>query len=146
MTSLWARWLLKSSASRLFTQPFIQGADQRNIKAPRHWPLWGEFTGDRWIPRTAGSYRGKVSIWWCHYRFRNVECTYSLHLGPWGKRPPCFITSTVSSNTNFGRYFSPRKLVGLLTWFTYQSWSLVFPTKFGCLDISNLELIIPDQS
>ena len=30
------------------------GADQKNIKAPRHWPLWGEFTGDRWIPRTNG--------------------------------------------------------------------------------------------
>ena len=27
-------------------------ADQRNIKAPCHWPLWGEFTGDRWIPPT----------------------------------------------------------------------------------------------
>ena len=25
-----------------------------NIKAPRHWSLWGEFTGDRWIPRTKG--------------------------------------------------------------------------------------------
>ena len=25
---------------------------KRNIKAPRHWPLWGEFNGDRWIPRT----------------------------------------------------------------------------------------------
>ena len=32
MTSKWARWRLKSPASRLFTQPFIQGADQRNIK------------------------------------------------------------------------------------------------------------------
>ena len=29
MTSLWAQWRLKSPASRLFTQPFIQGADQR---------------------------------------------------------------------------------------------------------------------
>ena len=28
--------------------------DQRNIKAPCHWPLCGEFTGDRWIPRTKG--------------------------------------------------------------------------------------------
>ena len=28
------------------------GADKKNIKAPRHWPLCGEFTGDRWIPRT----------------------------------------------------------------------------------------------
>ena len=25
---------------------------KENIKAPRHWPLCGEFTGDRWIPRT----------------------------------------------------------------------------------------------
>ena len=23
---------------------------KENIKAPRHWPLCGEFTGDRWIP------------------------------------------------------------------------------------------------
>ena len=30
-----------------------------NIKAPRHWPLWGEFTGDRWIPHTKGQLRGK---------------------------------------------------------------------------------------
>ena len=29
------------------------GADKK-IKAPRHWPLCGEFTGDRWIPRTNG--------------------------------------------------------------------------------------------
>ena len=27
------------------------GADKKNLKVPRHWPLWGEFTGDRWIPR-----------------------------------------------------------------------------------------------
>ena len=30
------------------------GADERNIKAPRHWPLCGEFTGDRSTPRTNG--------------------------------------------------------------------------------------------
>ena len=27
---------------------------KENIKAPRHWPLCGKFTGDRWIPRTNG--------------------------------------------------------------------------------------------
>ena len=27
---------------------------KENIKAPRHWPLCGEFTVDRWIPRTKG--------------------------------------------------------------------------------------------
>ena len=30
------------------------GADQRNINAPRHWPLWRKFTGERWIPGTNG--------------------------------------------------------------------------------------------
>ena len=25
-----------------------------NIKAPRHWLLWGEFSGDWWIPHTKG--------------------------------------------------------------------------------------------
>ena len=32
---------------------------KENIKAPRLWPLCGEFTGDRWIPRTNGQLRGK---------------------------------------------------------------------------------------
>ena len=27
---------------------------RRSMKAPRYWPLCGEFTGDRWIPRTKG--------------------------------------------------------------------------------------------
>ena len=39
MTSCWARWRLKSPASRLFTQPFIQAQIKENISAPRHWPL-----------------------------------------------------------------------------------------------------------
>ena len=52
MTSEWARWRLISPDSRLFTQAFILAQIKENIKAPRHWPLWGEFTGDRWIPRT----------------------------------------------------------------------------------------------
>ena len=45
---------VKSPASRLFTEPFIQAQIKENIKAPRHWPLCGKFTGDRWIPRTNG--------------------------------------------------------------------------------------------
>ena len=39
---------------RLFTQPFIEAQIKENNKAPRHWPLWGEFTDDRLIPRTNG--------------------------------------------------------------------------------------------
>ena len=32
---------------------------KKTIKARRHWPLWGEFTGDRWIPRAKGQWRGE---------------------------------------------------------------------------------------
>ena len=30
------------------------GEFKEKIKAPRHWPLCGEYTGDRWILRTNG--------------------------------------------------------------------------------------------
>ena len=33
--------------------------DQRKHQSSRHWPLCGEFTGDRWIPRANGQSRGK---------------------------------------------------------------------------------------
>ena len=50
----WAQWCLKSRASRLFTQPFVRAQIKGNIKAMRHWLLWGEFTGDRLTPCTKG--------------------------------------------------------------------------------------------
>ena len=46
VTSWWARWRLKSPASRLFTQQFIQAQIKENIKSPRHWPLCGELIGE----------------------------------------------------------------------------------------------------
>ena len=51
MTSWCVRWRLKSPASRLFSQPIIQTQIKENIKAPRRWPLCGEFTGDRPVTR-----------------------------------------------------------------------------------------------
>ena len=30
------------------------GADLRKHQSSAHWPLWGEFTGHRWIPRKKG--------------------------------------------------------------------------------------------
>ena len=61
---------------------------KENIKAPRLWPLWGEFTGDRWFPRTRASNAENVSIWWRHHGFRACVCIPSLsrRLGP--KRDP----------------------------------------------------------
>ena len=58
ITSSWARWRLKSLASRLFTQSFFQAPIKENI-APRHWLLWGEFVGDRWILHTKRQECGK---------------------------------------------------------------------------------------
>ena len=59
VTSWWARWRLKSPAPRMFAQPFVQAQIKENMKAPRHWPLWGESTGNRWIPLTKDQWRGK---------------------------------------------------------------------------------------
>ena len=67
MTSWWARWRLKSPASRLFIQPFIQTQTKENTKTPRHRPLCGEFTGDRWIPAQRASNAENVSIRWRHH-------------------------------------------------------------------------------
>ena len=50
---------LKSRVYRLFAQPFIQTQNKENIKAPRHWPLWGTSTDDRWIPLTKDQWRRK---------------------------------------------------------------------------------------
>ena len=49
------------------TQPFIQAQIKENINTPRHWLLWGKFTGDRWIPPTKGQKREFFSIWWRHH-------------------------------------------------------------------------------
>ena len=66
-TLQWARLRLKSQASRLFTQPLIQAQSKENIKAPRHWPLYGEFTGTGEFPALRASNTENVSIWWRHH-------------------------------------------------------------------------------
>ena len=49
--------------NRLFRQIKV------NIKAPRHWPLCGEFTGTGEFPAQRASYAENVSIWWRHHGF-----------------------------------------------------------------------------
>ena len=44
-------------ASPWFAQPFVQAPIKEKMTATRHWPLWGKFTGDRWIPLTKSKYR-----------------------------------------------------------------------------------------
>ena len=84
VTSLWAEWRLKSPALRLFTQPFVQVQMKENIKALRHWPLWGEFTGDCWIPHSQrASDAENVSIWSRHHddEFYQDNCILSCEHG-----------------------------------------------------------------
>ena len=70
----------------IVTQPFIQARIKENIKALRHWPLWAEYTGDRWIPRTKGQTRGKcfhmMTSSCCTEMFQNIRspaCGNSIH-------------------------------------------------------------------
>ena len=35
-------WVWNHKPRRLFTQPFTQAQIKETMKAPRHWPLWGE--------------------------------------------------------------------------------------------------------
>ena len=56
-------------------QPLIQAQIKENIKAPLHWPLWGEFTGDWWIPRTKDQWRGKSF----HLMTSSCHATHFFH-------------------------------------------------------------------
>ena len=60
--------VIMSSLASQFTSLLIiystvySGADQKKtskLRVTSHWPLRGEFTGDRWVPRTKGQWRGK---------------------------------------------------------------------------------------
>ena len=128
MTSQWARWCLKSPTSRLYAQPFVQARIKENIKAPRHWPLWSESTGDRWIPHTKGQSRRKcfhlmmsswqsLSNWVIHWVTPNIDkimaFTYWDYNNHFGYISNHFLAvmplSSYRGMTHFYDIFSPRK-------------------------------------
>ena len=51
----------------IITQPFIRTQIKENIKAMRHWPSCGEFTGNGEFPAQIVSNAENVSIWWRHH-------------------------------------------------------------------------------
>ena len=67
------QWLIMTTIASQITSLTVvystvySDADQRNIKAPRHWPLCGEFTGTSEFPAQRASYAENVSIWWRHH-------------------------------------------------------------------------------
>ena len=64
----------QTPASPLLAQSFVQA----HIKAPRPWPLWGESTGDRWIPLKKASNAENVFICLRHHAIspKTVEFYY----------------------------------------------------------------------
>ena len=56
----------------------LQAQIKENIKAPRHWPLCWEFTGE--FPTQKASDAEKVSIWWRHHAF----CESNSNIGDKG--------------------------------------------------------------
>ena len=45
---------MSTMASQITSLTIDEAQIKKNIKALRHWPLWREYTGDRWIPHTKG--------------------------------------------------------------------------------------------
>ena len=44
--------MASEATARWFAQPFVQSQITENTNVLRHWTLWAEFTGERWIPLT----------------------------------------------------------------------------------------------
>ena len=65
------------------TQLFVQAHIKKTLSS-RHWPLWGESTGDRWIPLTKGQERGNCFLSWrhhdCHSHWASAVATYRFPL------------------------------------------------------------------
>ena len=105
---------------------------KENIKASHHWPLWGEFTGDWWIPRTQmARYAENVSIWWRHHEILYClfqVCTQVLEL-PKGVQ---VVHATVaaghlSSSSIYPACFAPYLLTtactdGQVSWMLLPKW------------------------
>ena len=74
----------KWPASRVFAQAFIQAQIKENIKAMRHWPLLGKFTGDRCeFPAQMASNAENVYIWWRHHVLSRSTILFLLYNVSW---------------------------------------------------------------
>ena len=94
MTSLWAWQRLKSPASRLFTQPFIQTQIKENIKAPHTGLCAGNSPGTGEFPAQIASNTKNVSIWWRHDDSYGNTDLGDLHLFETSKVMACCLIGT----------------------------------------------------
>ena len=76
----WTAWRLKSPVTPFFILPFVQVHIKENIKAPRHWHLWGESTGTGGLPSQRASNAENVYIW--HVIIVTEEYVSVDHMNP----------------------------------------------------------------
>ena len=100
-------WRLKSPASRLFTQRFVQAQIKENINAPRHWSLWGEITGEFPAQRTSNA--ENVPVWWRHHACIDEQCILWDGIdvqGPSFTESPAWISNYIPQKTMRYDYLS----------------------------------------
>ena len=85
----------KSPAPLLFTHIFVQAQIKEKGKDVCHWPLWGESTGDRWIPLTKGQLRENCSFWWRHHDLTETGSHVDYFVVP-----DCTNTSSAANDKN----------------------------------------------
>ena len=82
---------------------YLSTDQKKHHKTPRHWPFWGEFIGDRGVPRTKGQWGGKCfhlmtsSCWLCaplRYARQQLYQSSQENQGQWGGK--CFHLMTSS--------------------------------------------------
>ena len=135
---------LNSPASRLFIQRFIEAQIKEDIKAPRNWPLYGEFTGHGEFRAQRASYAENISIWWRHHgevHRAHASCSPKLPLNEniicftnwltyhvatnlqifkciWKQRK-CFIFIEISANTIFSIHVVINSYAYPAQWYMY---------------------------
>ena len=77
------------------TQSFIQTQIKENIKAPRHWPLCGEFNRTGEFPAQRASYTENVFIWRRHHvmSYRNTSASVQVKAWRWPDDKSCHLVS-----------------------------------------------------
>ena len=81
VTSWWARWRLKSPASRWLAQPFVQAQFNENTKVRVTGPCEGNLPVTSEFPSQRASNAEHVFIWWRHHG-RRIERRWACYIGP----------------------------------------------------------------
>ena len=69
-----------TSLTIVYSTQLHSGANQKNIKAPRHWPLW-PVTGELLAPMASNAEH--VSIWWRHHVYEQYSTTKKQEIWHW---------------------------------------------------------------